>query len=417
LTGFANAVIGWQRRHGRHDLPWQGTRDAYRIWVSEIMLQQTQVGSVIPYYLRFVERFPDVRALAAADLDEVLAQWSGLGYYSRARNLHACARLVSSSPGGEFPRSAEALDGLPGIGPSTAAAIAAFAFGERAAILDGNVKRVFCRYFAVEGYPGAPAVERALWEIARRELPETGIDAYTQGLMDLGATLCTRARPACARCPLREGCRALAEERVESLPAPRPRRAVPSRRALMLVALRGDEVLLEKRPPTGIWGGLWSLPQAALPDDAPPSTRPGPQEQAALRELGAALALPAMSAATELPGFVHAFTHFRLQVRPVLFELPGARRLADPAGRVWLPLADVDAAALPQPVKALLRRVRELRSPGAAAGTGAPATAGPPDRTAPSASASRGQRSAGTRRSGSRPTPPTRTRRARRPSG
>ncbi|MCL4184284.1 MAG: A/G-specific adenine glycosylase, partial [Burkholderiaceae bacterium] len=264
---IAPRLIEWQRRHGRHDLPWQDTRDAYRVWLSEVMLQQTQVGTVVPYYLRFVARFPDVAALAAADDGEVLSLWSGLGYYSRARNLHRCAREVVARHGGAFPDDPRCLAALPGIGRSTAAAIAVFAFGRRAAILDGNVRRVLCRHAGVRGFPGERAVENTLWRIAESELPQTGVEAYTQGLMDLGALLCTRTRPSCGACPIGADCRAYREGSVAELPTPRPRRRVPLRRCEMFVVRRGDEVLLERRPPSGIWGGLWSLPQSS-PRDA-----------------------------------------------------------------------------------------------------------------------------------------------------
>jgi A/G-specific adenine glycosylase len=267
-AGFAQTVITWQHLHGRHDLPWQGTRDPYRIWVSEIMLQQTQVAAVIGYYARFMARFPDVRSLAAAPIDDVLACWSGLGYYSRARNLHACAALVVSQHGGTFPQNPEALQALPGIGPSTAAAIAAFAWGVRAAILDGNVKRVLCRRFGIEGFPGERTVEARLWSMARAHLPadgEGGIEAYTQGLMDLGATVCTRARPACARCPLSAQCDAYHTQRVALLPTRRPARRIEQRDAVWVVLVADDAVLLERRAPAGLWGGLWSLPELRAP--------------------------------------------------------------------------------------------------------------------------------------------------------
>lgn len=337
---FAARIIEWQRRHGRHDLPWQADRDPYRIWVSEIMLQQTQVAAVIPYFLRFVERFPDVASLGGAELEEVLQLWSGLGYYSRARNLHACAQRILTEYGGRFPGDARTLAGLPGIGRSTAAAIAAFAFGERAAILDGNVRRVMCRFFGVEGYPGLPAVERELWSIAERELPPDDIDPYTQGLMDLGATLCTRARPGCDRCPLAMDCVARLGDRVACLPAPRPRKTVPTRETTMLVLRRDGAVLLERRPPAGIWGGLWSLPEV------------DPNVSRRFAELPLPQGLRAESV-QELPRFVHAFSHFRLQVQPLLVDVEAAG-LADSAGRLWLALEDAQGAALPSPVKALL---------------------------------------------------------------
>jgi A/G-specific adenine glycosylase len=248
LSDFARTLIRWQRSHGRNDLPWQGTRDPYAIWLAEIMLQQTQVATVVPYYQRFRTRFPDIASLAAADEDEVLRLWSGLGYYSRARNLHRAAQTVVAQHGGRFPRELAEIEALPGIGRSTAAAIAGFAFGARAAILDGNVKRVLARHFAVEGHPGERAVEQRLWALAESLLPAADIEPYIQGLMDLGATVCTARAPQCERCPVRAACAAFAQNRVGELPAPRPRRAVPHRRTAMLVLRRGDDVLLQKRP-------------------------------------------------------------------------------------------------------------------------------------------------------------------------
>jgi len=405
MDTLARAVVDWQRSHGRHALPWQGTRDPYRVWLSEIMLQQTQVSTVIPYYAGFLARFPDVAALARAPLDDVLAAWSGLGYYTRARNLHACARAVVDAHGGAFPGDAASLAGLPGIGRSTAAAIAVFAFGAREAILDGNVKRVFCRCFGVEGFPGAPAVERALWAIAERELPARGLRAYTQGLMDLGATVCTRTRPRCEDCPLAGACVARGQGRSASLPAPRPRRATPVRGVRLLVILRGACVLVERRPAPGVWGGLWSLPE--LPEDASGE----PVADAVRRRFG----LDARTS-VELPAFEHAFTHFRLRATPVCVDVAGAARVADGTQR-WLALDEAHAAALPAPVKSLLAGLAGVRAPGAAAGSPAPATAARARRRAPSASASPAPESAGTRTAGSPPSGPTRSRRARAPAG
>ena len=410
MSEFARQVIEWQRVHGRHDLPWQGTRDPYRIWLSEIMLQQTQVAAVIPFYGRFLHALPDLESLARADLDQVLGLWSGLGYYSRARNLHACARTIVADLAGRFPDDASQLARLPGIGRSTAAAIAAFAFGRREAILDGNVKRVFCRHFGIEGFPGAPAVERRLWTIAQAVLPDDGLESYTQGLMDIGATICTRTRASCGRCPLSASCEALRSGRVDALPTPRERRALPVRHTRMLILVRGEQVKLEQRPPSGIWGGLWSLPE--LPGDAP---------------------LPALPASgwRALEPFEHRFTHFALQVQPMIADdstgVPGnaaaapiaADSAADPTAR-WLAFAAVDSAPLPRPVKTLLQSVRAaraVRSRDVAEGTGAPATGAPADPEVPSVSGARVPGSAGTRTAGSRPRPPTRSRKARPPSG
>ncbi|HRO59978.1 MAG TPA: A/G-specific adenine glycosylase [Burkholderiaceae bacterium] len=377
MSAFAGRIVDWQARHGRHDLPWQGTRDPYRIWLSEVMLQQTQVGTVIPYYRRFVEVFPDVTALAAAPVDEVMRLWSGLGYYSRARNLHRCAQQVVSVHGGAFPTDPQVLAGLPGIGRSTAAAIAVFSRGVRAAILDGNVRRVLCRVFGVEGWPGQAIVERRLWALAEQELPATGIEAYTQGMMDLGATVCTRHRPACDRCPVALLCVARRHGSQARLPSPRPPRATPVRSCRMFAIRRGDEWLLEKRPPTGIWGGLWSLPQGELRDENEggrvglvgagevgldvAGSDPASESLAgdALR-VGAAHGLE-LGPPRALAPFVHAFTHFRLRIEPVLCEVAGASAVAAP-GAIWLPADEVGDAALPQPIKRLLQSPEILRA-------------------------------------------------------
>jgi len=340
MSEFARAVIAWQASHGRHDLPWQGTRDPYRIWLSEIMLQQTQVATVIPYFLRFVGTFPDVGALAAADEDEVLRLWSGLGYYSRARNLHRAARIIVERHGGEFPRSRAEIEALPGVGRSTAAAIAGFAFGARAAILDGNVKRVLARHFAVEGFPGDRAVELELWQLAESLLPADGIAAYIQGLMDLGATLCTTRAPGCVRCPVRGTCRAFGEDRVDALPAPRPRKPVPQRSTGMLVLVKDGDVLLQKRPPAGIWGGLWSLPEI----DA----------QADVRRYARAQYGCTVAAVEYLGTLKHAFTHFQLAITPIVARVTEAAPRAAQPGVMWLPLAEAASAAVPTPVRKLV---------------------------------------------------------------
>jgi A/G-specific adenine glycosylase len=349
---FAQRVVAWHAKSGRRDLPWQRTRDPYRVWLSEIMLQQTQVATVVDYYARFLQRFPDLASLAVAPIADVMRLWAGLGYYSRARNLHACARRVVAEHGGEFPRDAQALARLPGIGRSTAAAIAALCFRERAAILDGNVKRVLARHFGVEGFPGAAAVERRLWQRAGELLPQRrAMPAYTQGLMDLGATACTRARPRCEACPVAQTCVALRTGRVTELPAPRPRKSVPVRRVQMLVAVHGDAVLVEERPPAGVWGGLLAAPQF----DSAAALR------TALRTLGDG------ARARRLPARRRAFTHFTLEFTPYVVRLARiAPRAAEP-GAVWLPLADIETAALPTPVRALLRDVRAaLAAPQAA---------------------------------------------------
>ena len=346
---FAARVSAWQRRHGRRDLPWQGTRDPYRIWVSEIMLQQTQVATVIPYFGRFMARFPDIETLARAPEEEVMRHWSGLGYYARARNLHRGAQAVMARHGGRFPATAAEVEALPGIGRSTAAAILAFSTGARLAILDGNVKRVLARHFGVEGAADSASVLRELWALAESLLPTRSIEPYTQGLMDLGATVCARSRPDCAACPVRDTCVALRDGRVAELPGRRPARAARVREVAMLVVVSGGEVLVEKRPGSGIWGGLWSLPEA------PASVDPVAH---------AAKALGIRAAGAEaLPPFRHAFTHFTLAVTPWLLRAGRkAARAREPSGLTWLALDEVRSAALPAPVKRLLAG---LASPGA----------------------------------------------------
>jgi A/G-specific adenine glycosylase len=332
---FARAIIDWQRPHGRHDLPWQKTRDAYRVWLSEIMLQQTQVATAQGLFPRFVARFPDVQTLAAAPVEAVLALWAGMGYYARARNLHLCAREVVARHAGHFPQTAAALVKLPGIGPSTAAAIAAFVSHERAAILDGNVKRVLCRHFAIEGAP-VGAVEKALWKQAEALLPAADdMPAYTQGLMDLGATLCTRRAPRCKDCPLHASCQAYEQNRVETLPTPRTPLAKPRRVAHFLLITDGARIFLQRRPMTGVWGGLY-----APPEDA-----------ALLPRLGLADELP-----LSLPPRAHVFTHFCLEIRPLLYRILQMPILED-AALECLAITDALQAGVPAPVARLLREI------------------------------------------------------------
>ena len=343
MPPFSERVIRWQAAHGRHGLPWQGTRDAYRVWLSEVMLQQTQVATVIPYYERFLARFPDVASLAAATEDEVMALWSGLGYYARARNLHRAAQAVVQHHGGVFPTTFEALEQLPGVGRSTAGAIAAFTGGERRAILDGNVRRVLARHAGIAGDPSSAATLAALWTEAEARLPERGIEAYTQGMMDLGADVCLAAKPLCLVCPARADCVARIEGRIAELPGKRARREKLRRRIAMLVVVSKGEVLLEKRPAKGIWGGLWSLPEASA-DEQPAAVL--------ARDWGLAAAR-----IEPLEPFEHAFTHFTLEVAPWRVRLAKASRIAEGRPAMWLPLADVAGAALPSPVKKLLRSV------------------------------------------------------------
>jgi A/G-specific adenine glycosylase len=343
LAQIAPRVIAWQRSHGRHTLPWQQTRDPYRVWLSEIMLQQTQVSTVLAYYERFLQRFPDVRQLAAAPLDDVLASWSGLGYYSRARNLHRCAQAVVAQHGGEFPRSAAALAELPGIGRSTAAAIAAFCFGERAAILDGNVKRVLTRVLGFGGDLAQPAQERALWTQAEALLPDEGIESYTQGLMDLGAGVCLARRPQCLLCPLQEPCVARREGEPERYPV-KTRKLKRGRRDNALLWLdAGDRLWLSQRPATGVWAGLWSLPEYDDVDELQALAGAWPGRSEALQTIE------------------HALTHFDWTLRPLRHRLPArvsARELkgleaALPAGR-WVSRDEALAMGLPAPIRKLI---------------------------------------------------------------
>lgn len=342
MQGFAARLLAWHARHGRHDLPWQQSRTPYRVWLSEIMLQQTQVATVIPYFQRFTEALPDLSALARADADQVMALWAGLGYYSRARNLHRAAQLCVERHGGELPRDFDALLALPGIGRSTAGAILSQAWGDRAAILDGNVKRVLCRSHGVEGFPGTPAVERRLWTLATSLLPEAQLASYTQAVMDLGATVCTRGAPACGACPLRGDCIALAQSRVAELPAPRPARTIPQREISWLVLADTDgRILLERRPPHGIWGGLWSLPEFA---DLP--------------TMACALAqrLPGFDL-EPLPPVRHAFTHFALTAHParcIVARDAIALAVADADRERWMSPGEFASVGLPQPVRRLL---------------------------------------------------------------
>ena len=336
---FSSRLIAWQERHGRHDLPWQKTRDAYRVWLSEIMLQQTQVSTVIPYYARFLERFPDIEALAAAPIESVLELWAGLGYYARARNLHRCAQVVVGEHGGCFPQRPEEIAELPGIGRSTAAAIGAFAFGQRAAILDGNVKRVLARCFGTEGFPGSAQTERALWALAESLLPTRHIETYTQGLMDLGATRCTRGKPSCGACPMHEICIARRTGRQAELPTARPRKAIPEREASVLLLTDGQRILLERRPPSGIWGGLLALPEVAADDAAAFALRHGCR----------------LLDTQPLAPLKHRFTHFRLTLRPLLCLADARPRLTAEPGWEWLNREELRSAALPTPIGKLLR--------------------------------------------------------------
>lgn len=343
MSAFAKKIIAWQTREGRHDLPWQDTKDPYRIWLSEIMLQQTQVATVIPYYQRFLKRFPDVVTLANAPADDLMQLWAGLGYYARARNLHAAAKQIATIHQGVFPGEFDAIYALPGIGRSTAAAISAFAFGERRAILDGNVKRVFTRHFGIEGDAKRKPVEDRLWEVAEKELPKTAIENYTQGVMDLGASICTRTKPSCLLCPVRKSCVALFEGRIDEFPGKSSKRAMPHRQTRMLIILSKGEVLLEKRPPTGIWGGLWCLPELPLDKDVFDVLH----KRYGLR--GRTL--------RQLDRMEHSFTHYSLSIFPVAITLTGAAARAMEPGLMWVDTREAVHAAIPAPVKRILLKL------------------------------------------------------------
>jgi A/G-specific adenine glycosylase len=337
---FSGRLIGWQKVHGRHNLPWQNTRDPYAIWVSEIMLQQTQVAAVMGYYTQFMLRFPDISSLANATQEEVLQYWSGLGYYSRARNLHKAAQAILLEHKGQFPQDFEAIQQLSGIGRSTAAAIASFAFNQTQTILDGNVKRVLARHYLVEGWPGLPKVEKQLWALAESLLPKQDMVSYTQGLMDLGATLCTRSKPKCDLCPLKSTCRAYQQSRVNDLPASKPRKVSPQKQTTMLLLLNGREVMLEKRPSSGIWGGLWSLPEIGA------------------HEIAVEVAANRFGLQTEvedpLPKVNHVFSHFKLEITPQPLQLSNKPAQTQSPNLIWLPIEDAIKVALPTPVRNIL---------------------------------------------------------------
>ena len=337
---FATRLLRWYDQHGRNDLPWQHPRDAYRVWLSEVMLQQTQVRTVIGYFDRFVKALPSLRALAAAQEDVVLALWSGLGYYRRARFLHRAARVCVAKHNGELPRDLTELQALPGIGRSTAGAILAQAHGLRFPILDGNVKRVLTRFHGIHGHPGQSAVEKQLWQLAEGHTPATRVADYTQAIMDLGATVCVRARPKCDECPLAGDCIALRSDLTSELPSRKPARSIPTRMTLMLI-LRDTQgrILLERRGPQGVWPGLWSLPEAGDTDEA---------WRVAERHAQ-------IDDAKALASFRHVFSHYRLDIEPLLFDRatdkPG---IADNPHLRWCSADELATLGLPAPVRTLL---------------------------------------------------------------
>jgi A/G-specific adenine glycosylase len=350
VAPFPVRLLGWFDHHGRHDLPWQHPRTPYRVWLSEIMLQQTQVQTAIPYFLRFVDALPSVSALAAAESEQVMALWSGLGYYARARNLHAAAKLCEQKHAGDLPGDFDALLALPGIGRSTAGAILAQAFGQRFAILDGNVKRVLTRWRGIEGWPGTPTIERTLWKLADSLLPTERLPDYTQALMDLGATLCIRSNPTCAICPLQADCAARIQGRTHELPSSKPSKASPERECAMVLAFDAKgRVLLQRRDGPGVWNGLWSLPQAGNAD--------------------AAAELLAQHARFDedpiaLPDFVHVFSHYRLRVAPLRWDgVRPVQRIGDGDAIRWAAMNELSGIGLPAPVRKLLVSTSEQSKP------------------------------------------------------
>ncbi|WP_372971499.1 A/G-specific adenine glycosylase [Marinobacter sp.] len=341
---FAHRILAWYDENGRHDLPWHHDRNPYRVWVSEIMLQQTQVSTVIPYFEAFMQSFPDVTALAEAPVDDVLSHWSGLGYYARARNLQKAARQVVEKHDGQFPKDQEQLQALPGIGRSTAAAILAQAHQQRAAILDGNVKRVLARYHAIAGWPGKTSVLNQLWDRAEEHTPDQRIRDYTQAIMDLGAMVCTRSRPACESCPLQAGCEAYAKGETSLYPGSKPRKTKPEKTTWMVILEdQQGRILLERRPPSGIWGGLWSLPELD------PAYGPEELSDACQQAFGFNCSEPELTS-----GFRHTFSHYHLHIQPARLTVQDTARVCDTDNQQWIHRDQALSLGLPAPIRTLL---------------------------------------------------------------
>ncbi len=341
---FSDALLTWFDQHGRKNLPWQDPITPYRVWLSEVMLQQTQVETVIPYFKRFLEHFPEINKMAEAPLDEILHLWTGLGYYARARNLHKCAQTIVSEFDGEFPSDIESLISLPGIGRSTACAIASIAFGQPTAIMDGNVKRVLTRFHAVGGWPGKPAVEKTLWVHAQDHMPEQRCGDYTQAIMDLGATLCTRSKPACLICPMQKHCKAYKTHTVDQYPEKKPKKTIPEKSTVMLLAQNSaGDVFLQQRPQQGIWGGLWSLPEFTSKEQALTYCN---------NSFGPA------SATQEWPAITHVFSHYKLHITPVHAQISNTTSLQEPASQLWYSADGTQKLGLAAPVKKLLQALQ-----------------------------------------------------------
>ena len=345
MKTFAARLLHWYDQYGRHDLPWQKDKSLYRVWVAEIMLQQTQVTTVIPYYERFMQVFADVAVLAQASQDEVLLHWAGLGYYSRARNIHKAANIIEQQHQGIFPTQYDDVLALPGIGRSTAGAILAQALDQRHAILDGNVKRVLTRYQAIAGWPGQKQVEKQLWQLAETCTPEQNVAAYTQAIMDLGATVCRRSSPDCESCPLNNDCKAFQQNLVAELPTKKAKKALPVReKRFLIICNEHGEYLMEKRPPSGIWGGLWSLPEMAMDEKVDSAVRNNLQLT--------------VNKHRDLPAFRHTFSHFHLDITPCEVTIrqkvqQRIKAVADGERYQWH--ADITRLALAAPVSAILQ--------------------------------------------------------------
>ena len=343
---FSDQLLAWFESCGRHNLPWQQEPEPYHVWLSEIMLQQTQVATVIPYYNRFLQRFPTIKLLADADIDDVLSHWAGLGYYARGRNLHRAAKMICDDYSGDLPANKEQLLTLPGIGRSTAGAIMALAFKQHDAILDGNVKRVLCRFYAVNGWPGQPAVEKRLWQLAEGLTPEINVARYTQAIMDLGATVCTRSKPQCDICPVASECLARKQESQDKYPGRKPKKTIPLRETVfLLLENRMGEILFEKRPATGIWGGLWCFPECSPDDDI---------EEWLLAKTGFSASI-----IKKLSIIKHRLTHFRMEILPVHLKVKQCNNVKAMGEQQWCASGDALKFGVPAPVRNLLLAMSE----------------------------------------------------------
>lgn len=341
---FSQQVLVWYQRFGRKTLPWQLEKTPYKVWLSEVMLQQTQVATVIPYFERFMSRFPTVTDLAAAPLDEVLHLWTGLGYYARARNLHKAAQRVAEKHGGLFPQTFEEVADLPGVGRSTAGAILSLALGKHFPILDGNVKRVLARCYAVDGWPGKKEVEKRLWQLSEEVTPAEGVGQFNQAMMDLGAMVCTRSKPKCEICPLNLGCIAYANSSWAQYPGKKPKQTIPQRTGWLLLMQQGQDVWLEQRPPVGLWGGLFCFPQYSTEEELRQALRNNGVDDQRLQQMTA---------------FRHTFSHFHLDIVPMWLDLPSARVAMDAGPGLWYNLAQPPAVGLAAPVERLLQQLRQ----------------------------------------------------------